>query len=402
MRITDIFKVLMPAAFLLVLSSCGNNDEGGDGPDCIPVGKISTKNTVLVYLGVDNKDFYTEGKEKIDILVNSWSDSYDGNMVVMADVSSRSGMSDDAVLVRIGNTETCGHGADTVKTYHNPDSSDPEFMKQVWEDVIELYPAERYGMVVLSHAMGWLPYDLYKSPESRALIEDNGSYMELEDFAGAVPRLEYLICDLCFMAGVEVAYELKDKVNYLVASPAEVLVPGFDYSRMMPRLLKTEFTEADIIQVAYDFYETFRDGKYYSNDLYKSATVSVVKNSELPALAETVRDLIDWDVLTAQGDTLVDQVQDFFPYRKFYHDLGDLIAHLYPDDEDIAGRFRQVLDQCVIAEYHTDHFYTASPYPGAGHAIDAFCGLTTYIPRTAYPSLNEYYTTLSWFDAVYR
>jgi hypothetical protein len=63
--------------------------------------------------------------------------------------------------------------------------------------------------------------------------------MELADFANAIPyKLDFIIFDACFMGSVEVCYELKDKAEYIVASPTEILSPGFVYSSMMQHLFK--------------------------------------------------------------------------------------------------------------------------------------------------------------------
>lgn len=365
----------------------------------------STRNTFLLYLGTDNKDFSYEAWEKPETLVNNWSDSYDGNMVVFADVSSRSGLDDYAHLIWIGTENSSGHRADTVKSYHDPDSSDPEFLTEVMNDVNRLFPADVTGACFLSHAIGWLPSDLFSRP-SRALIEDNGSFMELADFADALPyKLDYVIFDMCFMAGVEVAYELKDKADYIIASPAEVVVPGFDYSKMMGRLFKADLAEADLIGVAYDFYKFFADGYYTGiNEIANAATVSVVKTSELDALASFVRDndLLPW----LQTEPYLGSVQNYHPTRYYYSDMEDLVRKIYGEESSQAQGFAQFFYDAVIGKYNTDHYYSNySVYEDGVRVnsfdIEYFSGLTVYIPRAAYPDLSEYYRGLKWYQAVY-
>ncbi|MCD8101553.1 MAG: clostripain-related cysteine peptidase [Alistipes sp.] len=316
-------------------------------------------------------------------------------MVVLADVSGQ-GLDDYAHLIWIGTENSKGHRADTVKSYHDPDSSDPAFLKEVLNDVNRLFPADVMGMCVLSHASGWLPTDLFGKP-SRSLIDDNGSYMELTDFADTIPyKLDYLIFDPCFMAGIEVAYELKDKADYIIASPAEVVVPGFDYSKMMGRLFKSSLTEADLAGVAKDFYTMFANGVYPNPD-YNAATVSVVKTSELDALAEYVRqyDLLPW----LQTEPYLGAVQNYHPTRYYYSDMEDLVRKMYGEGSAEAEGFAKFFYKAVIDKYNTDHYY--SDYNKAANKIDYFSGLTVYIPRAAYTNLNEYYKNLKWYRDVY-
>lgn len=377
----------------LTLASC-KDDPGIDPPKATR--EKSTKNTFLLYLGTDNNSFWDEAWDKPEILVNNWSDSYDGNMAVLADVSGQ-GMDDYAHLIWIGTENSKGHRADTVKSYHDPDSSDPAFLKEVLNDVNRLFPADVMGMCVLSHGSGWLPTDLFGKP-SRSLIEDNGSFMELADFADAIPyKLDYLIFDLCFMAGIEVAYELKDKADYIIASPAEVVVPGFDYSKMMGRLFKSSLTEADLAGVAEDFYTMFANG-FYTNPDYNAATVSVVKTSELDALAEFVKEsrlLYRWTDM----EPYLNSVQNYHPTRYYYSDMEDLVLKMYGEGSAEAEGFAEYFYKAVIDKYNTDHYY--SNYNRAANKIDHFSGLTVYIPRAAYANLNGYYKNLKWYREVY-
>lgn len=53
--------------------------------------------------------------------------------------------------------------------------------------------------------------------------------MEITDFAAAIPDHQSisLFSEACLMSGIEVAYELRNKTDYLLASSAELLVPGY-------------------------------------------------------------------------------------------------------------------------------------------------------------------------------
>ena len=350
-------------------------------PDCE---QISTHRTVLVYLGVDN-NFRDEAKEKIEMLTSNWDRSFDGNLLVYADAGEK------PVLVHIYHTKQRGVVADTIETYTAENSASPAVFARVLNKVKAYRPADSYGLVVLSHASGWLPAEMSSPIRLKSVILDTGvseaKYMELADFAEAIPyKLDFIIFDACFMGSVEVCYELKDKANYIVASPAEVLAPGFVYTSMMRHLFKPQ---PDLTAVAREFYE------YYNNQsgLFRSATVSVVKTSELEALISVVKEI------TAEANLLpedLNNIQTFgYGSQKIYFDMGDFLQKTSPEKQK---EIEAALDLCVVYKAHTPSYYSAAT--NKLHEINAFSGLSVYIPQAAYPEANRAYGNLKWTNAA--
>lgn len=350
----------------LCLAACDKNS-GGEDPDELPV------RTMLVYLAVDN-NFDDEAKEKITTLTKYWRSSFDGNLLIYSDAGN-------ANLVRVYSDSTGKNRADTIRTYGDLNSADPEVFKQVLEEIKEKYPARSYGMLVLSHASGWLPRGTLIAP--RSVINDKGREMEFRDFVSAISmKMDFMIFDACFMGEVEIAYELREKVKYLVASPAEVLSPGFVYSGMMAHLMKDE---ADVVAVAREFYE------YYNaqNGFFRSATVSVVNTEALEELAVATREI--WK--RNAGKSLdVTTVQSFgYGTDLLFFDLGDYVHKL---DETAYTAYKKTLEKCVIYSAHTPGYYSAGN--GRYNAITAYSGLSVYIPQPEYPYLNTEYQKLKW------
>jgi hypothetical protein len=343
-------------------------------------------------LGTDNNfgdhPPYDEDAQKIETLKANWDKDINGNLFVYAD----SRRTKTAVLVHIYYNRRLGNVADTIEIYQSENSANPATLTRVLNRVKNYCPmASSYGLVVLSHGSGWLPAEM-SQPKIllRSVIQDTGTkelynYMELWDFAEAIPyKLDFIVFDVCFMGAVEVAYELKDKADYIVASPAEVLVPGFVYSTMMQNLFAPV---PDVAAVARDFYE------YYDNrtGYYRSATVSVVKTSELEDLANVVKNI------TKQNAPLTDlsNIQTFgFHPQKIYFDLEDYLLKLSPENKN---QIQTALDKCVIYKENTPSYYSM----GAGMSpINMFSGLTVYIPQPAYPKANDEYGRLKWAKRI--
>ncbi|GHU83258.1 clostripain [Bacteroidia bacterium] len=357
-------------------------EKDGLPDDAIPV---SDRRTVLVYLGTDN-NFRAEAAEKIEILRKNRNNANDGNLLVYSDAGGV------AALIHIYHSAQKGNVADTITVYRNENSANPATLTRVLNDVRNYRPAASYGLVVLSHATGWLPAEMSKpTPVLRSIIWDTGTtesynYMELADFAEAIPyKLDFIIFDACFMGSVEVCYELKDKADYIVASPAEVVSPGFVYSTIAQHLFQPQ---VDLTAVARDFFEYFNN----QSGLYRSATVSVVKTAELEALKTLFQGIAG----QARNDTGINDIQCFgYGSQKIYFDLGDCIQKFAPEK---YNDFQTALDRCVLYKAATDSYYSAGV--ATLKPIHTFCGLSVYVPQEAYPKANELYKSLKWSKDV--
>ena len=375
-------RILIWAFFFCILSGCRKEEPlSGSPPE-------SAHRTVLVYLGVYN-NFRGEAEKKIRQLKDAWHKDIDGNLLVYADAG------EEPVLVHIYHSPQRGNVADTIESYLPENSASPAVFSRVLHTVKDYRPASSYGLAVLSHGTGWLPANMSAPSVSlKSIIVDTATdepdnYMELAAFAEAIPfKLDFIIFDACWMGSVEVGYELKDKAEYIVASPAEVLEPGFAYSSMMQHLFRPQ---PDLKAVARDFYE------YYDrqNDLFRSATVSVVKTSELDALVPVVREITGGINLLPED---LDAIQTFgYGKQKIYFDLGDYLQKVAPEKQEII---QAALDQCVLYKACTPSYYSAGT--GRLNAIRAFSGLSVYIPQETYIEANRAYGALKWSNALLK
>ena len=68
--------------------------------------------------------------------------------------------------------------------------------------------------------------------------------MEITELAAALPHnYEFILFDCCLMGGIEVAYEFKDKCEYMLFSPTEILADGFPYEKMFDPIFNVENRE---------------------------------------------------------------------------------------------------------------------------------------------------------------
>ena len=113
--------------------------------------------------------------------------------------------------------------------------------------------------------------------------------MSTAEFASGIPfHLDYILFDMCFSAGIEVFYALKDKADYIGGSAAEVLAAGmFDYTKITDYLFKTP--EADLEGLFKAGFQMYMD----QSGVSQSSTVMLARTSGLDALAATCRRLFE-------------------------------------------------------------------------------------------------------------
>lgn len=60
------------------------------------------------------------------------------------------------------------------------------------------------------------------------------------------------------MEAIEVFYELKNSVDFFIASPSEILADGFPYDKIIPRMTEEE---VDLKGICSDFYNYYNQKK---------------------------------------------------------------------------------------------------------------------------------------------
>ena len=265
-------------------------------------------------------------------------------------------------------------------------------------------PSKSYGMVLSSHASGWLPPGYYDNPShfdtmKRGLtsigqdLDDNVSVeMDLVDFASAIPyNLNYVVLDCCLSGGVEVAWSLRGKTDVVAFTQTETMADGFDYKKILERLLKEPVPNP--LGVCQDFYNYYM-GKSGVN---QSATISLIDTRRMDALAGVCKALFEkYRTQISQLDGK--SVQGYFRYdRHFFYDLRDILAHAGLSEEELE-ELDEALGECVLYKAATPFFMNGSQY---GFSIRAHSGLSMYLPSRGSSFLDNYYKThITWNQAT--
>lgn len=328
--------------------------------------------------------------------------------------------------------------SDTLKTFGTETiAASSSTMRQVLTYVKDEFPAKGYGLVFSSHGSGWLPAGYYYSPSrfeddhkgevgtsrqgiaaqsvghprlpvpegdlpdtdpfygmTRSIGQDyiKGSYygheMSVSEFADAIPyHLDYLLFDMCFTGGVEVAYGLKDKADYLGLSPAEVLGDGmFNYTKITSFLLNRETPDLEgLFKDSFEMYDK-------QSGAYRSSTVNLVRTSGLDNLASVCARMIN-EYSDALADAPVDDIQGYYRQgRHYFYDLVDIFEKCGASKADLEDLDKAV-DGCVIYKNSTGQFLE-------DYDIKAYSGFSMYLPCAGTPLLDLYYRKEVWNNAT--
>jgi hypothetical protein len=215
-------------------------------------------------------------------------------------------------------------------------------------------PADHYCLVLWNHGSAWegALYDEHPNtgPPStdKMTLDEMAEGLETGLEAAGLGSLDIIICDMCMMGSVEVAYSLAPYGRYLVASPALTLAEGYDYGTLLKRLDEEPDMEPPAFaRVVADEFMNACAAAISEDEAFPFA-VSVVELRELDNLAGTYGSFAD--ALEASGEDWWIEVyksaraaQDFvkvdeFSYSAFV-DLGDFafILSNLSSDEAVRG-----------------------------------------------------------------
>ncbi|MEM7031452.1 MAG: clostripain-related cysteine peptidase [Chloroflexota bacterium] len=247
---------------------------------------------------------------------------------------------------------------------------------------IEAYPqAEQIILSMVGHGGGWSPEVLAGQPanhgrkpsdELGGLLWDNhpGDSLSTRDLGEALQTsqartgrtIDLLYLDACLMAMSEVAYEIRDSVDFLLASESWSWT-SFAYDDHLNSLVEAETpqevgqawlnNEADLL-TADDYPFTFS-----LVDLHQMDNVVIAENqlatNLLLAMPEAKPNIQAALQMTACFDSNLDGAIDA---EDNYCDLADFTRHLettFADNNNVktsAQYLRQEIDKAVIAERH--------------------------------------------------
>lgn len=380
-----ILKGILPLTLIFFATLFTSCEKFGIGEDYNRV--------VLLYLAANNNlSGYAE--DNIDALKAGYLPG-ENELDIMLVYRHLSGSNPE--LIRLYRDASGKAVEDIVAVYQDQNSATPLVLRSVLNKMKSIFPADDYGLILWSHATGWLPEGYYSRTKSanalfedpyadivKSFGEDRGTEMEITDLKNALPfDFEFIIFDCCFMGGIETVYELRDKAEYIVASPTEILATGFPYDKVIRPMFEYE---ADLSEVCNIFYNHYKAQGAELPTAFNSATIALYDTDELENLASVCRQIFEGnrDKIAALDRY---SVQPYYRFDKdYFFDLEHFVSKIATPLQ--LTSFREALSDVVIAKWNTPHVL--------GIPIENYSGISVYIPKTPAGELEQFYKGFSW------
>lgn len=287
----------------------------------------------------------------------------------------------------------------TLKTYDDFNAGSAADVQRIFADAAELAPAQNYGLIIGCHGKAWipasggvLPYSLRSAEpdddvwttapgaKTTRSFGDTGYELDITELASAIEtqsfRFDYLIFDDCFMANIETLYDLRRAVNYIVASPCEVMGDGFPYDRIVPHLFEGNGVLSSLEKACWEFWNLYENDWRSTIAYEQSGCISLAVTAQLDALAKEMRRIKD-----KKQAFDIDALQYYKGnVTKLFYDLEHYVT-LCCNDQGVVDDFKARMELAfpVSSRHHTASFYSA--YDRRNHSVNYYSGVSVSEPE---------------------
>lgn len=402
-----ILCLLMIAAISLsFLNSCVD-----DGPDN-PEEESAVKQVTLVY-AVNRSSLKADLVNNQAQMLNAMSSVNPDNyklLIFRYDDGSGPG------LYQVVKNGSQGVTLQLMKRYDNTKlSTDPERIREVINFATSAYPGVQANLFLWGHGLGCVNPNKYTNqtvieatssstgassvmadlPEVHGfggeyLGEDTRqtNYVDLDQLASAIPDglFDTIWFDCCYMGGIEVAYQFRNKCNYFVGYPTEIMAEGLPYNLVLPKLMQTKPERVEAAKLLYNYY----------NVKNQSVTVAVMQMNAIEKLASAASDIL------ANGGFLPREsaLQNYSRLAVGYYDFKQYVneyAELNGIDSAKLSAFNTAFDEFVLYAAASALDFNSRPI-----SSENFCGISTFFHTYNNTYREQYYQTLDWYKRVWE
>lgn len=363
------------------------------------VTKKETKRAVFVYMIADNDlDFYaTANINEMETFIAQNPEA--GSVYVYID-RAKNRKTAHPILYQITADTSAKINSKIIKVYPENNSANEKVLAEALSQVQTICAINNEflrGLVLWSHGSAWLPESVSLASQRATAVksfgldqtmannENHNAEMDIRKLAIILNNyhFDFILFDACFMASIEVFYELRNTTDYIIASPTEVLATGFPYKDILTDMLSATVNYKKIAQKYVAFFQQ-------KKGVLQSASVVTVKTAELPQFATLFKYYLNTISREITDQKWLQYSQDEVDYL---FDLGQVADYL--QKEQTNKELTEQLGRLITNYHHTSYFFGKIP-------LQKSSGISIYIPQSATLQNDEYefYKTLSWTNAV--
>jgi len=293
--------------------------------------------------------------------------------------------------------------ADVVIEYPSQISTNKDVMSKVLKDMISKTNTNNIGLITGSHGSAWVN-SIFMNP-SRAYGQDGkgtDNTILIKDMADAMKStgkiFDFLLFDACYMATLEVCYDLRDATNYQLSSVLEIPAYGFPYHDIMKYLY--EGTVEGYNKACQGYIDYYKEQSKYSNVW---GTISLINSKEIIPLSNLIKNEIIKNKEVLKNYT-PNHLQEYGRHNNANYisvDAKQFIKDINngPLSSEFISQFNKTIlyKGCLDEEESYDNSYY-----GYDFDIDKenYCGIGMYVPIKSYKNWNAYFKTLDWYTAA--
>ena len=363
------------------------------------VTKQESKRAVFVYMIADNDlDFYATAN--INEMETFMAQNPEAGSVYVYIDRAKNRKTAHPILYQITADTSAKINSKILKVYPENNSANEKVFAEILGQVQTICNINNEflrGLVLWSHGSAWLPKSVSLASQRATAVKsfgldqtmaDNEIYnaeMDIRKLATILNNyhFDFILFDACFMASIEVLYELRNATDYIIASPTEVLATGFPYKDILIDMLSAT---VDYRKIAQKYVAFFQQKK----GVLQSASVATIKTAELSQFATLFKYCLNTISREITDQKWLQYSQDEVNYL---FDLGQVVNYL--QKEQTNKQLTEQLERLITNYHHTSYFFGRIP-------LQKSSGISIYIPQSTTLQNDEYefYKTLSWAKAV--
>lgn len=169
------------------------------------------------------------------------------------------------------------------------DMGDYKHLVEFTQWAMTTYPAKRYMLIVWNHGAGWIKARGMNDPKGISYDDETGNHITTPQFGmamKAIGKIDVIGTDACLMQMPEVNYEIKDYVDYIVASEETEPGDGYTYNTFLgPVVAKPTMTPKEVGAQAVNAYADH----YGTQDHTQSLVLASAMNGFMPVMNNFVK-----------------------------------------------------------------------------------------------------------------
>jgi len=400
-------NLLLFVILILFLFSCKKNDVIISTVDT----SINDERLVVVYMVADNNLDYFAVQNINEMEMGFDSASFNGKLLVYVDRGANAKPSHPYMMEIVHDT-TNAIVSKIIYTYPEQNTAQGYVLTSVIQDAKKYYSNyTNIGLVLWSHGTSWLPKGVQFGTKRGQIIDSTKSFgldnnpfdssvLDIKDLKFALKntknKFDFILFDACYMNSIEVAYELKDYANYMIASPSEILSYGFPYKKIVPLLGQNNLDIQAITNSFYNFYQA-------QKGILQTATVAAINLNNIIDLASKTNTL--FTSLSKIKDTFKIQLHNI--QRLDYSGDSSSMAWAFDLYHFLQYNFENSTDTEISMAYKNIQIAWGNTVFYSQHTNMLFktinlnnCnGISTYIPNALNNKIaDDYYKTLQWYQ----